>query len=67
MSARGPVPVEVRVATAPDGEINVLLQLPDGYVLMHPDAAEIVAANIVDMAAEAVRQRTAATLDRMYE
>lgn len=35
---RGPIEVEVRLATDPGGEPAVLLQLPDGFVLLkEPD------------------------------
>ena len=51
---RGPVDVQVRAATAPDGARNVLLQLPDGYVLMSPVDATRIAHLLLMTAAEIV-------------
>lgn len=52
-SERGPVEVEVRPTEAPDGRMNVLLQLPDGYVVMHPSDARDIAARLTIAAEEA--------------
>lgn len=44
--------VTIRPATAPDGGRGVLLQLPDGYVLVGPGDAEELAARLVQAAAQ---------------
>lgn len=41
---RGPIEVEVRLATDPSGEPAVLLQLPDGFALLkEPDKIDEIA------------------------
>jgi hypothetical protein len=47
------VPVEVRPVTAPDGRPGVLVQLPDGFVVVNPEDAVELAMRMVDAAAEA--------------
>lgn len=47
------VPIEVRSTTAPDGRPAVLLQLPDGFVLLNLEDASEVAQRLVEAAAEA--------------
>lgn len=44
--------VEVRPSVAPDGRTLVLVQLPDGFVLLTPDDARIVAGLIAATADE---------------
>lgn len=45
-------PVEVSVATDPVGRVRVLLQMPDGFVLMDPDSARLVAIHLKEAADE---------------
>ena len=52
-TSRGTFPVEVRAATAPDGSAMVLLQIPDGYLLMTGTGARLVA-ELLDAAADEV-------------
>lgn len=47
------IPIEVRVATDPEGRIGVLLQLPDAYVIVQPDDARKIAGMLQDAAVEA--------------
>jgi hypothetical protein len=44
------IAVEVRPAVAPDGRTLVLVQLPNGFVLLTPDDARRLAALIVVVA-----------------
>jgi hypothetical protein len=46
------VPVEVRGVIDPAGWAGVLLQLPDGYVIMKPRDATVVATMILDTVTE---------------
>ncbi len=46
------VPVEVRQAISPDGRVGVLLQIPNGYLLVSPTNAERVALELSRAAAE---------------
>lgn len=46
------VPVEVCSAVDPAGRLSVLLQLPDGYIVMQPDGARELAALLVEVADE---------------
>lgn len=46
-------PVEIRPATAPDGQRGVLVQLPDGYVVTSPTSARKMAADLIAAAEEA--------------
>jgi len=48
----GSVPVEVRPAVDPQGVPGVLLQLPDGWVVMKPDGARKVGAMLINTADE---------------
>jgi hypothetical protein len=48
----GELPVIVMVVPDPEGRLKVLLQLPDGFVLMWPDGARRVAAALVGTADE---------------
>lgn len=57
---RGPHAVEVRIATAPDGTSMVLLQIPDGYMLLSAGDARRVGASLVAAAAELVNLHRAA-------
>ena len=52
MTRRGDFEVEVRPAIAPDGRTMVLLQLPDGHILMNPEDATKVALLIIDTVME---------------
>ena len=49
---RGRFPVKVRATDAPDGRVLVLLQLPDGYVLITTADARNVAGTLVEVADE---------------
>lgn len=51
--------VEVGSAVAPDGQLMVLLQIPNGYLLMAPAGARELAGLLVEVAAEveAVNER----------
>lgn len=49
---RGLFPVEVRPAVTPEGQTWVLLQLPDGFALVSPDDARLVALQLWDAAGE---------------
>lgn len=53
MTTQGRFPIEVSATTAPDGRTMVLLQLPDGHVLMTPNDARKVAALLTLTAEEA--------------
>lgn len=48
----GPMAVVVRVAWAPDRRARVLLQLPDGYILIPAPDARRLAATLLDVADE---------------
>lgn len=51
MAERGPILVEVDLRRAPDGDLAVLLQLPDGYVLIpNPEEARDLALKIHEAA-----------------
>lgn len=50
--SRQPIPVVIRPATAPDGTQNVLLQLPDGFVLMGTADARQLAKRLLSVADE---------------
>lgn len=52
MSKWPQVEVEVRPVTAPNREPGVLLQLPDGYVVMTPEAATSLAQRLTQTAIE---------------
>lgn len=47
------VPVECGVVPHPSGTPGVLLQLPDGFVVMRPEDARRVAAMLTETAEEA--------------
>ena len=49
---REKVPVEVARTIAPDGEPAVLLQLPQGWVVMRPGDAQEVAQMLIQAAEE---------------
>jgi hypothetical protein len=51
MTERGRFKVEVDPTVAPDGQEMVLLQLPDGHILMTAEDARRVAAMLEDAAA----------------
>lgn len=51
MSGDG-VPIEIRPVMAPDGQLGVLLQLPDGYVVIRADGARRLAGLLEEVAAE---------------
>jgi hypothetical protein len=53
---RGQIPVSVGIATAPDGSRMVLLQLPDGHVLMGPRDAISVAHMLAVAAVEVMEE-----------
>ena len=59
-TSRGTFPVEVRAATAPDGSAMVLLQIPDGYLLMTATGARLVA-ELLDAAADEVESTVDST------
>lgn len=40
---KGEVAIEVRITVDPEGDLALLLQLPNGWVLMDPDEAREVA------------------------
>jgi hypothetical protein len=52
VTERGLFAVEVRPATAPDGRILILLQLPYGHMLLTPEDARRVAAMLSGVADE---------------
>jgi hypothetical protein len=56
VTTRGRFPIEVSATTAPDGRTMVLLQLPDGHVLMTSDDARKIAA-LLTLTAEEVDDR----------
>lgn len=49
---RGPQHVEVTVVTNPEGELAVLLQLPNGYLVCKPDDARHLAGMLAETADE---------------
>lgn len=49
---RGLFPIEVRPAVTPEGQVWVLLQLPDGFALVSPDDARLAALQLWDAAGE---------------
>lgn len=51
------IPVEIRPAIDPAGRPGVLLQLPDGYVVMQPEDAYQLAARLRSCAAEVLIER----------
>lgn len=46
------VPITVRPALDPAGLTGVLLQLPDGWLIVAPEAARQLAATLIDVADE---------------
>lgn len=46
------VPVEVRPTTDPAGRPAVLLQLPDGYVVVQPEGAREIGRLLIEVADE---------------
>lgn len=52
---RGPQRVEVRQVADPDGQPAVLLQLPDGWLVVTPREARRVAGLLLAVADEIVR------------
>jgi hypothetical protein len=53
---KGPTPVGVRKVVDPNGFPAVLLQLPDGFVIVTPRDAYLIADLIVDVAEEVERE-----------
>lgn len=51
------IPVEIRPALDPAGRPGVLLQLPDGYVVMQPEDAYALATRLRSCAAEVLMER----------
>jgi len=54
MSGRTVVPVEARWVKDPEGGDGILLQLPDGYVILLPEGARQVARMLLELADERV-------------
>jgi hypothetical protein len=52
VSERRRVAVEVRQEIAPDGRVGILLQLPNGYLLVSPADAVVVASALTAAAVE---------------
>lgn len=50
---RSLVPVEIRPVAAPDGRPGVLVQLPDGFVVVNPEDAPVLAQRLLEAAGEA--------------
>lgn len=53
---RGAFAVEVHTVTAPDQTRRILLQLPDGFILLRADDAAQVAAMLLDASDQLTRE-----------
>jgi hypothetical protein len=53
-----PFPIEVRTVASPDGLRRVLLQLPDGFVLLNAEDADVLAVMLQEASEELLREPT---------